>query len=48
MLQVMRAMGVGKTVFVTGAEEEIESLVQYMDAFVGQALHFQVRKTFER
>ena len=43
MLQCMRAMGVGKTAFSAGVEEEIMSLLKYLDSFAGKPLYIQVR-----
>ena len=48
-LQILRALGVGKSTFSTGIEEEVETLLQYMERYLEQNFYVQVRhRTFVR
>ncbi len=42
MLQIMREVGVGKTTFVTGCEENTEVLLNYLEKFERKPLYLQV------
>ncbi len=42
MVQFMRVLGVGKTAFSTGIEEETMSLLDYLDSFGNKPLYIQV------
>ncbi len=46
MLQIMRVVGVGKTAFVTGCEENTESLLSHLHYFVGKPLYLQVKFSY--
>ena len=41
-LQILRALGVGKSTFSTGIEEEVETLLQYMERYLGHNFYIQV------
>ena len=45
IVQIMRSIGVGKTVFSAGVEEETEYLLQHLDTSVGKPLFLQVPQT---
>ena len=46
-MQILRALGVGKSAFSTGIEEEANNLLLHLDQFAGQDVYIQVR-TFAR
>ena len=46
-MQILRALGVGKSAFSTGIEEEANNLLLHLDQFTGQDVYIQVR-TFAR
>ena len=41
-LQIMRALGVGKSVFSSGIEEETDSLLKYFEKITNQDFYIQV------
>ena len=42
-LQIMRALGVGKSAFSSGIEEETDNLLKYLERFTNQDFYIQVQ-----